>query len=76
MPHERINNQMFEVKGLNYNAVPLRIISAKEFHPQVKVKFISLKNSIIFFWILLNGSLSLTLDFYNMPVQMQNRCCI
>ena len=50
MPQERINNQIFEVKGLNYNEVPLRIISAKEFHPQVKVKFISLKISIIFFF--------------------------
>ena len=73
MLQERINNQMFEVKGLNYNVVPLRIISVKEFHPQVKVKFISLKISIIFFGCYLNGSLSLTSDFYNMPVQMQNR---
>ena len=39
---------MFEVNELNYNVVPLRIISAKEFHPQVKVKFISLKISIVF----------------------------
>ena len=67
---------MLEVKGLNYNLVPLGIISVKEFHPQVKVKFISLKISIIFFGYYLNGSLSLTSDFYNMPVQMQNRCCI
>ena len=28
---------MLEVKGLNYNAVPLRIISVNEFHAQVKM---------------------------------------
>ena len=41
---------MLGVRRLNCNVVPLRIISAIEFHPQVKMKYISLKVLISFFF--------------------------